>query len=100
MTTSAPANRNLRAEVIEEASKLTTIINISGSGIQAGLASLTASLTVDGSPVTNEIIAFTLDNDRTIASVGTVQTNANGVATLGGVSLADFIGGTYYGVVG
>ena len=73
---------------------------VAGSGIYAGTASLTATLTAGGAPLAGKIVAFTLTSGTTVTPVGSATTDANGVATLSGVSLAGFSSGTFTGAVG
>ena len=77
-----------------------TSIAGSGSGTYAGTATLTATLTASGLPLPGKTITFTLNEGGTVKTVGTATTDANGVATLTGVSLAGFYAGTYPGAVG
>ena len=65
----------------------------SGVGTYGGTTNLTATLlTATGSVgLPNETVAFSLNG----TSLGTATTDANGVATLSGVSLASFQAGTY-----
>ena len=78
----------------------TNLSAISGSGTYGGTATLTATLTASGSGVANEPVTFTFINGTIITPVGTATTNANGIATLTGVSLAGIGAGTYTGYVG
>ena len=78
----------------------TNLSAVAGSGTYAGTASLTATLTAGGSPLAGEIVAFTLTSGTTVTPVGSATTDANGVATLSGVSLAGFSSGTFTGAVG
>jgi hypothetical protein len=68
----------------------TTLAAGPASGTYGGTTTLTATLT-DSSPVANEMIAFALNG----VDVGDATTNASGVATLSGVSLAGLTAGTY-----
>lgn len=77
-----------------------TVITVSGSGILAGTAVLTAAVTSGGLPLANVAVGFTLTNGSTILSVGSAVTNASGVATLSNVSLAGFDAGNFPGAVG
>jgi hypothetical protein len=76
-----------------------TVTVISGSGTYGGTVTLTATLTASGSGVANELVAFTFINGTTITPLGSATTNANGLATLTGVSLAGLGAGTYVGYV-
>ena len=78
----------------------TSLSAVSGSGIRTGAATLSADLTSGGSALAGQTIAFSLDEDGTITPVGTAMTDTGGVATLAGVSLADFNVGTFAGFVG
>ena len=69
---------------------------VSGSGSFAGTASLTATLTVNGTGVSGKSISFT----RNGSSVGSATTNSNGVATLSNVSLSGINAGSYPGAIG
>jgi len=68
------------------------------TGTFAGTTTLSATLTrtSDNAAVSGKSISFTLDGD----SVGSATTNASGVATLTGVSLAGIDAGTYTDAVG
>ncbi len=77
----------------------TNLSAVSGSGAIGGAATLTSTLTADGSPLAGKTIAFTLNEDGTVMTVGTAMTDTNGVATLSGVSLAGLNAGSYSGAV-
>jgi hypothetical protein len=74
----------------------TSVSDVSGSGTYGGAATLTAKLTSGGSELSDKMISFTLNGD----TVGTAETDANGVATLTGVSLAGLNAGTHTNAVG
>src|SRR5262249_23099497 len=57
-----------------------------------GSTTLSATLTSNGQPLANEIITFSLNG---VAVATPATTNASGVATLTGVSLAGISAGTY-----
>jgi Bacterial Ig-like domain (group 3) len=61
------------------------------SGTYGGTVNLSATLTSNGDPVSAESVAFSLNG----TSVGSAPTNASGVATLNGVSVAGIIPGSY-----
>ena len=84
------------AVTVSPASNASTTTTVAAaSGIYGGTASLTATLLAGGAAVPNASIAFSLGG----SSVGTATTNADGVATLAGASLAGWSAGTYSGVV-
>jgi hypothetical protein len=74
----------------------TTLAVDPATGTFGGTASLSATLTNNGTPVANESVAFTLNG----ASAGSTQTNSSGVATLPGVSLTGIAAGSYSAGVG
>ncbi len=78
----------------------TNLEAVSGDGAYGYTATLTATLTSAGTPVTGESIAFSLTQGDTVTKVGAATTNANGVATLSGASLAGFNVGTFTDAVG
>ena len=78
----------------------TSLSAVSGSGIRTGTAALSAELTSDGSALAGQTVAFTVDENGTETAVGSAVTAANGVATLSGVSLADFNVGIFAGFLG
>jgi sugar lactone lactonase YvrE len=78
----------------------TSISAISGSGTYGGTSKLTATLLAGGNGIANEPVTFTFINGNTVTTVGSATTDANGVATLTGVSLAGIGAGTYAGYVG
>ena len=81
--------------------RATTLLSmISGSGTYGGTATLMATLTADGSGVANEPVNFAFINGTIVTTVGMATTNADGVATLTGVSLAGIGAGTDTGYVG
>ena len=84
----------------QSAPKATSFASVSGTGIYAGDASLSATLTSNGSPVTGKSVAFTWNIGGAITTLGSATTNANGVATLGGITLTGISAGTYVGSVG
>ena len=57
-------------------------------------------MTSGGSPLEGQNVEFSLDEDGTTTSVGSAVTDSGGVATLSGVSMADFNVGTFGGFVG
>jgi hypothetical protein len=63
----------------------------SASGVYGGTATLTATLTQGGSPVSGKTITFSLNGNP----VGAAGTNASGVATLSGVPLPGYNAGSY-----
>ncbi len=69
---------------------------VSGSGPFAGTASLTATLTVNGTGVPGKSISFTHNG----SAVGSATTNSSGVATLTNVSLSGINAGSYSGAIG
>jgi hypothetical protein len=73
----------------------TTLAVSPSSGIYGGTTTLSASLTAGGSGVSGKTISFTLRG----SAVGSAITNATGVATLSGVSLAGINAGSYLGAV-
>ncbi len=74
----------------------TTLAVDPATGTFGGTASLSATLTNNGTPVANEPVAFTLNG----TSVGSPQTNSSGVATLPGASLTGIAAGSYSAGVG
>ena len=60
-------------------------------GTYSGTTTATVGLIANDSPMANETINFSLNG----TSVGTATTNASGVATLGGISLAGLDVGSY-----
>ncbi len=78
----------------------TNLSTASATGTYGGAANLAATLTAGGSPLPGETVYFTLDEAGGITPVGNATSNASGVATLHGVSLAGFNAGTYAGAVG
>ena len=86
---------------VEATRQATSISTISGSGTYGGTATLTATLTASsGSGLADESVTFAFVNGTIITTVGTATTNADGVATLTGVSLTGIGAGTYTGYVG
>lgn len=69
----------------------TSIAAVSGGGAYGGSATLNATLTSSSVPLANQIVAFTLNGNP----VGSALTDANGVATLGGISLSSIDAGYY-----
>jgi hypothetical protein len=78
----------------------TSLAAVSGAGAYAAGTTLTATLAADGRPVAGEPVSFTIDESGNVTSVGTVTTDAAGVAILPGVSLLGFNAGTFNGAVG
>jgi hypothetical protein len=74
----------------------TTLVVAPASGTFGGTTTLSATLKAGSTPVAGESVAFTLNG----ASVGGATTGANGVATLGSVSLAGIAAGSYPTAVG
>ena len=76
-----------------------TLTAVSGAGPYAGTATLTATLVYGTSPVAGKLVTFSLVIGGNTTSVGSATTNASGVATLSGVSLAGLSAGTDSGSV-
>jgi hypothetical protein len=66
------------------------------TGSPGGTTTLMAQLTAAGTPLANATITFSLKG----TTVGSAVTDANGIATLTGVSLAGIAPGTYPGAIG
>src|SRR5699024_506372 len=65
------------------------------TGIYGGTTTLSATLTAGGNPVAGKTVSFTLNGN----SAGSAMTDASGVASVSGVSLAGINKGTYPGAV-
>ncbi|HEX8174213.1 MAG TPA: Calx-beta domain-containing protein [Pyrinomonadaceae bacterium] len=72
-----------------------TLSNVSGSGTFASTATLTATLTKNGSGLSGKTINFSLNG----VALGQGTTDANGVATFSNVNITGFGAGTYTGAV-
>jgi hypothetical protein len=80
----------------------TQITEVSGSGTYGSTATLVATLASEGSPLADKIIVFSLSEtavcgDAPLAACPT--TDADGVATLAGISLSGINAGTYVNAV-
>ena len=73
----------------------TTLSVAPASGVFGGTADLSATLSVGATPLAGKTVTFTLDG----AAAGSDTTDTSGVATVLGVSLAAFSGGTFPGAV-
>jgi len=81
----------------------TTLISVQGNGPYGGIATLSAILFSNDQPVTGKTISFTLNSAAVCGGVSQPvcpTTNASGIATLSGVSLAGINAGSYPGAVG
>jgi len=80
----------------------TTLISVQGNGTYGGTATLSAILFSNDQPVTGKVISFTLNGTAVCGGTGVTcpTTNASGIATLSGVSLAGINAGNYPGAVG
>ncbi len=78
----------------------TSLSAASATGTYGGTATLAATLTAGGAPLPGETVSFTLAEAGNVTPVGTATTDASGVATLSGVSLAGFNTGSYPAVAG
>jgi hypothetical protein len=74
----------------------TAVSDVSGAGTYGSTATLTATLTSGATPLADRSIVFTLGS----GTVGAATTNASGIATLSGVSLAGYDAGSYPNEVG
>jgi probable HAF family extracellular repeat protein len=72
-----------------------TQLAVSGAGVYGDAATLTAALTAKGTGVAGKTVAFSVNGNQ----AGSATTDANGVATLGGISVAGVNAGSYPGVV-
>ena len=93
-------NASTSLTVLSEQQQPTTLSAVSGSGTYGGTASLTATLTAGGSGLAGKSVVFTRKVGAIVTTVGSATTDADGVATLTGVSLAGFKAGTFVGVIG
>ena len=73
---------------------------VSSSGTSGGTATLSATLTASDLPLAGRTVIFMLNEAGTVVTVGSATTDASGVATLTGVSLAGLDAGTYPGALG
>ena len=73
----------------------TSLVVSPTAGVSGGTTTVSATLTSMGSPVSGEIVSFTLRG----AQVGSASTDGGGVATLTGVSMAGIGAGAYPGAV-
>jgi hypothetical protein len=94
---SLPA-QSLTINVSEQ--KLTALSAVAGTGSYGATATLTATLMQGTTPLAVKPVGFTLTVNGTTTNVGTATTNANGVATLSGVSLTGLGAGTLSGAIG
>ncbi len=94
----SPTSSSYQFSYFSSVGQATNLSAVSGSGTLGGTATLTCTLTANGSPLAGKTIAFTLNEDGTVTTVGTATTGTNGVATLSGVSLAGLNAGIYSGV--
>ncbi len=85
---------------IEAAKAATTLKAVSGSGQFDGAAVLTATLISSSTPLSDETVAFTLNEGGGITALGSATTDADGVASLTGVSLTGFTVGTFADFIG
>lgn len=79
---------------VTQPQQATSISGVSGSGTYGGTATLTATLKAGTTPLGGKLISFTING----SAAGTATTDASGVATLSGASLAGINAGT--GAVG
>ncbi len=77
----------------------TNLSAISGGGTTGGTGTLVCTLTASSVPLAGKNVLFTLSEGGTVRTVGTATTNANGIATLTGASLAGLGAGIYSGAV-
>jgi hypothetical protein len=77
----------------------TNISAVSGGGTVGGTATLACTLTASSVALAGESVIFTVSEGGTVRTVGMATTDANGVATLTGVSLAGLGAGIYSGAV-
>ena len=96
-----PPLSNTTSVVIQVApsAQPTNLLAVSGRGTYGGNDALTATLSSDGSPVIGETIAFDLNEQGVVSLIGTAKTDASGIATLSGVSIAGYGAGVYPGAL-
>jgi hypothetical protein len=97
---STPSKAQATTVTTQSALQTTRLTAVSGAGIYAGNATLTATLTASGTPLAGKTVSFTWNIGGTITALGSATTNNRGVATLGGITLAGINAGTYAGAVG
>jgi hypothetical protein len=85
-----------RTDVFNISLPSTTLTPATATGTYGGTTSLTATLTFGGSGLPGRTVIFTLNG----TIVGSATTDASGVATLNGVSLAGITAGSYPSGVG
>ncbi len=89
--------RSLRVEPLEERRLLTMVASNaifaagSGQGVYGGTTTAAVTLTSSGSPIADGVVQFLLGG----VSAGEADTNANGVASLNGISLSGLDAGTH-----
>jgi N-acetylneuraminic acid mutarotase len=79
------------AEIWNSGRTITALTLDPAAGTFGGVVSLTARLTAFGSPVSGRSVVFALNG----TAAGTATTDGNGVAALGGVSIASLAPGSY-----
>jgi hypothetical protein len=77
----------------------TNISAVSGGGTVGGTATLACTLTASSVPLAGKTVIFTVSEGGTVRPVGTATTNANGIATLTGVTFAGLGADIYSGAV-
>ncbi len=77
----------------------TTLAVAPAAGTYGSTAAFTATLTAAGAPLAGEAVTFTVTAGGQSRTLGTATTEANGVASLSGVSLGTLPVGTYPGAV-
>ena len=92
-----PPLSNTTSVVIQVApgAQPTILLDVSGRGTYGGTGALTSTLSAGGSPVVGETITFDLDKQGIVSLIGTATTDASGIATLSGVSVAGYGAGVY-----
>ena len=90
---------DIAALTITPAPPPTTLTVTPVAGTYGATANFSATLTAAGAPVAGEPVTFTITADGQTSTLGTATTDANGVASLSGVSLGSLPAGTYPGAV-
>ncbi len=99
VTDSQDGNLSNSVTIAVSEQKPTSFSAVSGSAIYGGTATLTATLTQGGAPLAGKSVGFTLSVGGTSRSAGAATTDANGVATVSGVSLPGIDAGLLSGAI-
>ena len=93
--TNDPNSPTVQLALIASSLQATAVSDVTAAGVYGGTATVSAVLTASGAPLVGQSVAFTIEIGGVSTPLGTGTTDASGLASLTGVSLAGIGAGEY-----